>query len=81
MLMTLSARLAQRMAATHGLTWRKPPVEVRHTRLSLVFHRRLEADAGHAWLRRLILAEAREAGGRQAGNSEVAMVGEGVARD
>ena len=40
--------------------WRTPPVEVRHARLSLVFHRRFEADAGHAWLRRLILAVARE---------------------
>jgi hypothetical protein len=59
--MTLSARLARQMAAAHGLALRDPPVEVRHTRLSLVFHRRMEADAGHAWLRRLILAEAREA--------------------
>jgi DNA-binding transcriptional LysR family regulator len=62
MIMTLSARLARQMAAAHGLVCRTPPVEVRHTRLSLVFHRRLEADSGHAWLRRLILAEAREAG-------------------
>ena len=61
MIMTLSARLARQMAAAHGLALRDPPVEVRHTRLSLVFHRRMEADAGHAWLRRLILAEAREA--------------------
>ena len=61
MIMTLSARLARQMAAAHGLTVRAPPVEVRHTRLSLVFHRRLEADDGHAWLRRMILAEAREA--------------------
>ena len=38
---------------------RAPPVAARHTRLSLVFHRRFEADAGHAWLRRLILAVAR----------------------
>lgn len=60
MIMTLSARLARQMAAAHGLALRGPPVEVRHTRLSLVFHRRMEADDGHAWLRRLILAEARE---------------------
>lgn len=58
---SLSARLAQRLAAAHGLVVREPPVAVSHTRLSLVFHRRFEADAGHAWLRRLILAEAREA--------------------
>ncbi len=58
---SLSARLAEALAAAHGLVLRDPPVEVSHTRLSLVFHRRLEADAGHAWLRRMILAEAREA--------------------
>jgi len=28
----------------------------------MIFHRRFEADAGHAWLRRLILSVAREAG-------------------
>lgn len=59
MIMTLSARLARQMAATHGLALREPPVNVRHTRLSMVFHRRFEADPGHAWLRRLLLAEAR----------------------
>lgn len=58
---SLSARLAESLAGIHGLAVRDPPVGVEHTRLSLVFHRRFEADAGHAWLRRLILAEAREA--------------------
>ncbi len=58
---SLSARLAESLAAAHGLALRDPPVEVSHTRLSLVFHRRFEADQGHAWLRRLILAEARQA--------------------
>ncbi len=62
MVMTLSARLAQRLAEAHGLALRPSPVEIRHTRLSLVFHRRFEADAGHAWLRRLLLAVAREVG-------------------
>ncbi len=60
MIITLSARLAHQLAVAHGLVVRCPPVPVRHTRLSLVFHRRFEADAGHAWLRRLILALARE---------------------
>jgi DNA-binding transcriptional LysR family regulator len=63
MVMTLSARLARRLAAAHGLVCREPPVSVRHTRLSLVFHRRFEADAGHAWLRRLLLAMARRGPG------------------
>jgi DNA-binding transcriptional LysR family regulator len=59
-LITLSARLARGLAEVHGLALREPPVSVRHTRLSMVFHRRFEADPGHAWLRRLLLAEARE---------------------
>jgi DNA-binding transcriptional LysR family regulator len=62
MVMTLSARLAMRLSEAHGLVVRPVPVETRHTRLSLVFHRRFEADAGHAWLRRTLLAVAREVG-------------------
>ena len=60
MIMTLSARLAHQLAEAHGLVARDPPVSTEHTRLSLVFHRRFEADAGHAWLRRLVLAIARD---------------------
>ncbi|MFC7542866.1 LysR substrate-binding domain-containing protein [Siccirubricoccus deserti] len=59
MIITLSARLACQMSEAHGLVLRDPPVAVQHTRLSLIFHRRFEADPGHAWLRRLILAVAR----------------------
>jgi DNA-binding transcriptional LysR family regulator len=62
MVMTLSSRLAQKLAAAHGLVLRPCPVEIEHLRLSLVFHRRFEADAGHAWLRRLLLAVARDVG-------------------
>ena len=60
MVMTLSARLACQLHKAHGLVVREPPVTIRHTRLSLIFHRRFEADPGHAWLRRTILAVARE---------------------
>lgn len=62
MVITLSSRLAQKLAAAHGLVLRPCPVEIAHLRLSLVFHRRFEADAGHAWLRRLLLTVAREMG-------------------
>ncbi|WP_137180789.1 LysR family transcriptional regulator [Roseomonas sp. AR75] len=62
MVMTLSARLALRLSETHGLVVRPCPVPFRHTRLSLIFHRRFEADPGHAWLRRTLLAVAREVG-------------------
>ncbi|MBC9209459.1 LysR family transcriptional regulator [Roseomonas aerophila] len=61
MVMALSRRLARQMATAHGLELRPCPVETRHTRLSLIFHRRFEADQGHAWLRRLILSLARDA--------------------
>jgi len=60
MVMTLSARLARRLAQAHGLVARECPVPIRHTRLSLIFHRRFESDAGHAWLRRTMLTIARE---------------------
>lgn len=75
MVMTLSGRLALLLADAHGLVVRESPVEIRHTRLSMIFHRRLESDDGHAWLRRLILAVARdvpavEAGGAPRGDDD-----------
>lgn len=64
MVMTLSSRLARQLSAAHGLTLRPMPEDLakatRHTRLSMIFHRRFEADQGHAWLRRLLLTLARE---------------------
>ena len=69
MVMTLSSRLARRLAETHGLVLRESPVEIRHTRLSMIFHRRFESDTGHAWLRRLILAVAREVPAVEAGEA------------
>lgn len=60
MVMTLSSRLARVIAEDHDLVLRESPVEIRHTRLSMIFHRRFEGDAGHAWLRRLMLSVARE---------------------
>jgi LysR family transcriptional activator of mexEF-oprN operon len=60
MVMALSARLAIRLGEVHGLAVRPLPLAMRHTRLSLIFHRRFEADGGHAWLRRLMLSVARE---------------------
>ena len=63
MVMTLSARLARKLAAEHGLALRPVPLPgTRHMRLSLVFHRRFEADQGHAWLRRTLLQVARGVG-------------------
>lgn len=61
MVMTLSARLARGMAAAHPLVALDCPIPIEHTRLSLVFHRRFEADAGHAWLRRTLMQVAKAA--------------------
>lgn len=69
MVMTLSGRLALLLADAHGLVVRESPVEIRHTRLSMIFHRRLESDDGHAWLRRLILAVARDVPAVEAGDA------------
>lgn len=69
MVMTLSGRLALLLADAHGLVVRESPVEIRHTRLSMIFHRRLESDDGHAWLRRLILTVAREVPAVEAGDA------------
>ncbi|WP_137125832.1 LysR family transcriptional regulator [Roseomonas sp. HF4] len=69
MVMTLSARLARRMAEAHGLALRECPVAIRHTRLSLIFHRRFESDQGHAWLRRMMIAVAREVPAVEAGEA------------
>jgi len=64
MVMTLSARLARQLSAAHGLVLRPLPAEaeaaITYSRLSMIFHRRFEADQGHAWMRRLLLAVARE---------------------
>ncbi|MBR0654124.1 LysR family transcriptional regulator [Plastoroseomonas arctica] len=61
MVMTLSARLARGMAAAQTLVVRECPIAIEHTRLSLIFHRRFEADAGHTWLRRLLMQVAKAA--------------------
>lgn len=76
MVITLSARLACQLAVAHRLVMRDPPVDVRHTRLSLIFHRRFEADAGHAWLRRRILAVARDVAPADAVGPAAAQIGD-----
>jgi DNA-binding transcriptional LysR family regulator len=69
MVMTLSGRLALLLAEAHGLMVRESPVEIRHTRLSMIFHRRFESDDGHAWLRRLMLTVAREVPAVESGDA------------
>jgi DNA-binding transcriptional LysR family regulator len=50
-LLTLPARLAQRLAPGFGLVTATPPLEVRHFPVSVFWHRRNSADPRTAWLR------------------------------
>ncbi|MCC7283525.1 MAG: LysR family transcriptional regulator [Acetobacteraceae bacterium] len=58
---TMSGRMGSRIARAHGLVARPAPVDVRHARLSMAWHRRHEAHPAHVWLRRKLQALAREA--------------------
>lgn len=61
LLCSMSARMGERIAATRGLAVRPTPVEARHLRLSMAWHRRDEMHPAHVWLRRLLQALARDA--------------------
>jgi DNA-binding transcriptional LysR family regulator len=50
-LLTLPARLAQRLAPGFGLVTATPPLEVRRFPVSVFWHRRNSADPRTAWLR------------------------------
>ena len=67
--LTICIPYAAEMVQQYGLVLRPVPVEIQHTRLSMIFHRRFEADGGHAWLRRLLLAVAREVGAARGGET------------
>jgi DNA-binding transcriptional LysR family regulator len=60
---TLSGRMGRRIAAVRGLVARETPVEVRHIRLSMAWHRRHDSHPAHIWLRRRLQALARDAAG------------------
>ncbi|WP_437513670.1 LysR family transcriptional regulator [Sorangium sp. So ce1099] len=50
----LSRRVAEPFAAPFGLRIFPPPIELPAGRVGMVWHERLDADPGHAWLRGVI---------------------------
>ncbi|HVE85158.1 MAG TPA: LysR substrate-binding domain-containing protein, partial [Myxococcales bacterium] len=63
--LTVSERVAARMAPSLGLRVLEPPVELRPYALSLVWHPRFDGDAGHRFARDAFARAAREAAGDQ----------------
>jgi DNA-binding transcriptional LysR family regulator len=61
--LTVSERIARRLAPTLGLAVLEVPVELRPYALSLVWHPRFDGDAGHRFLRDVFLRAARESAG------------------
>ncbi len=57
---TLSVRLARTHAERFGLQIVKPPLELPPYDIHQIWHPRLEADPGHMWLRRLVMAVAKK---------------------
>ena len=58
-LLTLPARLAQRLAPGFGLVTATPPIEVRRFPVSVFWHRRNAADPRTLWLRKAVSDSAR----------------------
>lgn len=63
--LTVSERIARRYEAPLGLSVFEAPVRLRPYALSLVWHPRLDADAGHRFLREAFLRAAREVAGER----------------
>jgi DNA-binding transcriptional LysR family regulator len=59
--LTISERIARRFAGSLSLALLKPPLELRPYALGLVWHPRLENDAGHRFVREAFVRAAREA--------------------
>jgi DNA-binding transcriptional LysR family regulator len=50
-IITISEKLAQRLAPTLGLVLREPPLSLKPYTLTLLWHPRMDGDPGHRWLR------------------------------
>jgi DNA-binding transcriptional LysR family regulator len=64
-LLTVSERIARRYAATFGLEILEVPLELRPYALSLLWHPRVDGDAGHRFLRDVFVRASREAAGER----------------
>lgn len=62
-LLTVSERVAERLAPTFGLRLLEPPLELRPYALSLLWHPRSDADPAHRFLREALLRAARKVAG------------------
>ena len=60
--LTISARVAARVAPRLGLVARRPPIALSGYTISLSWHRRNTDDPGHRWMREQIAAVAAERG-------------------
>jgi len=60
---TISERIARRLAASLGLRILEAPLPLRPYALGLVWHPRLDGDAGHRFLRDVMVRAARDAAG------------------
>jgi DNA-binding transcriptional LysR family regulator len=63
--LTVSERIARRFAADMGLEVHEVPVALRPYALSLLWHPRLDADAGHRFLRETFVRAAKESAGER----------------
>lgn len=63
--LTVSERIARRYESSLGLRVLEVPVELRPYALSLVWHPRVDADAGHRFLRDVFSRASREAAGER----------------
>lgn len=61
--LTISERIAEKLAPTFGLKILEPPIELRPYALGLVWHPRFDGDEGHRFLREVFTRAAREAAG------------------
>ncbi len=63
--LTISERIAVKLAPSFGLKMRETPMELRPYALSLIWHPRFDGDAGHRFLREVFTRAARETAGDQ----------------
>ncbi len=64
-LLTISERIARRYEAQLGLQILEAPIKLRPYALSLVWHPRVDSDAGHRFLREVFLRASKETAGEQ----------------